>query len=203
MMQSGRETVDVIVDGTMRALARHGTSRLSMTDICREADVSRGTLYRYFSNREQVLEAVNKRISGSNREVLDAAVAADPGLDVRVRVVLRAMIEFPKHFPHMLSIFEHEPRTALGFLTREMPSVLSVLDEYLRPALELSAPVVQGVMTVEDVLELFYRLVTSSFLIPTAGSETLDDRIATLWEAFGGVPESQAERTRPVAAASR
>lgn len=187
-MQSGRETVDVIVDGAMRALARHGTARVSMTDICRESDVSRGTLYRYFSNREEVLEAVNQRISGANREVLDEAIAQDPRLEVRVRVVLKAMITFPAHFPHMRAIFEHEPKTALGFLAREMPNVLSVLDEYLRPALETSPPVTEGLLSVEDVLELFYRLVTSSFLIPTPGSESLDERIAALWESVAARP---------------
>jgi AcrR family transcriptional regulator len=196
-MQSSRETVDLIVDGAMRALARHGTERVSMTDICRESQVSRGTLYRYFSNRDEVLEAVNQRISGANRDFLEKAIAEDPRLEVRVPVVLKVMIGFPTHFPHMRAIFEHEPKTALGFLGREMPNVLKVLDEYLRPALEKSPPVVEGRLTVEDLLELFYRLVTSSFLIPTPGSDTLDQRIAALWESLTARPEPVRETRTP------
>lgn len=183
-MPNGRETIDVILEGAMRALARQGPNRLSMTDICREARVSRGTLYRYFSNRDEVLEAINQQIASANREVLDAVVAAEPALDKRVRVVLHSMITFPDLFPHMSSIFEHEPRTALDFLTREMPRVLETLTEYLRPALETSAPVVSGAVTVEDVVEMFYRLVTSSFLLPTPGVESLDVRIADLWDVM-------------------
>jgi len=61
------DTTDVIVEGAMRALARHGTSRVSMTDIYRESQVSRGTLYRYFANREAVLDAVNTQIMSSMR----------------------------------------------------------------------------------------------------------------------------------------
>jgi AcrR family transcriptional regulator len=182
-MQNGRDTVDVIVDGAIRALARHGASRLSMTDICREAEVSRGTLYRYFSNREEVLEAVNQKLVQAARTILDDAVAASPALDVRVRVVLKAMIGFPNTFPHMRSIFEYEPRTALTFLAREMAGVIDTLDAYLRPALEISLPVTQGAVTVEDVLEIFYRIITSSFLLPTAGSDTMDERLASLWES--------------------
>jgi AcrR family transcriptional regulator len=189
----------------MRALARHGTNRLSMTDICREAEVSRGTLYRYFKNREEVLEAVNQRIIGSNREVLEAAIAADPRLEVRVRVVLKAMIDFPKVFPHMRSIFEHEPKTALTFLAREMPNALETITEYTRPALQASYPVRMGAVSVEEMMEMFYRLITSSFLMPTPGSDTLDERIAALWETIAdpGVAKAQpSRRRRPARAAS-
>jgi AcrR family transcriptional regulator len=193
-MQSSRETVDVIVDGAMRALARHGTSRLSMTDICREAQVSRGTLYRYFSNRDEVLEAINQRIIGVNREVFEQAIAEDPDPANRVRVVLKTMIGFPKLFPHMLSIFEYEPKTAVTFLSREMPNVIESLSEYLRPALEIAPPVVQGILTVEDVAELFYRLVTSSFLLPTPGAETLDQRVADLWESMMSAYQPSADQ---------
>lgn len=183
-MSNGRDTVDVILEGAMRALGRQGPNRLSMTDICREARVSRGTLYRYFSNRDEVLEAINQRIIGANRAVFGAAIEAEPALEDRVRVVLRVMITFPDHFPHMRSIFEHEPKVALDFLTREMPNVLETLSEYLRPALETSAPVVEGAVTVEDVVEMFYRLVTSSFMLPTPGAEDLDRRIADLWDVM-------------------
>jgi len=34
------DTTGVIVEGAMRALARHGVSRVSMTDIYRESQVS-------------------------------------------------------------------------------------------------------------------------------------------------------------------
>ncbi len=78
MVSMQHDTSDVIVEGAMRALARHGTSRLSMTDIYRESQVSRGTLYRYFANREAVLDAVNTQIMSSMRATFDQAVAEHP-----------------------------------------------------------------------------------------------------------------------------
>ncbi len=49
-----------------------------MTDIYRESQVSRGTLYRYFANREAVLDAVNTQMMSSMRATFDQAVAEHP-----------------------------------------------------------------------------------------------------------------------------
>jgi AcrR family transcriptional regulator len=178
------DTAEAIVEGAMRALARHGTSRVSMTDICREARVSRGTLYRYFSNRDDVLLAVNQHIMSTMRETLDAAVAENPAPEARLRKVLHALISVPNRFPHMHRLIEHEPASALAFLSREMPSMIGVLTEYLQPTFETAPPVVDGKLTPEQLAEIFQRLITSAFLIPTAGSEDLDVQIADMWDSF-------------------
>ena len=183
----------------MRALERHGTDRLSMTDICREARLSRGTLYRYFANREQVLDAVNKRIMNTMRETFDEAVAANPDPDLRVRVMLRAMIEFPKRFPHMTSLIEHEPASAITFLARELPLLAEIITEYLLPAYERVPAVVSGAITPTQLSELFQRLVTSTFLIPSPGSGDLDESLADLWESFMSLVPTR----KPAPAASR
>jgi AcrR family transcriptional regulator len=194
-----QETSDVILDGAMRALARHGTARVSMTDICREAGVSRGTLYRYYANREDVLDAVSRRIMGTMRATFDEAVQREPDPQVRVRVMLRAMIQFPDRFPHMKSLVQHEPGAAITFLSRELPGLVDVVTEYLMPAYEQAAPVRDGVVTPHQLSEIFQRLVTSTFLIPSAGSEQLDERIADLWESFmrASAPVPVARTPRP------
>ena len=45
-------TRERILDGAMAAIARHGLSKLGMSDVSHSAGVSRGTLYRYFPSRE-------------------------------------------------------------------------------------------------------------------------------------------------------
>src|SRR5262245_35161324 len=48
-------TRERILDGAARALARHGLAKLGMQDVSQQAAVSRGTLYRYFPNRDDLL----------------------------------------------------------------------------------------------------------------------------------------------------
>lgn len=46
-----------ILDAAMRVFMRHGVRRASMTDIGKEAGVSRQTLYNAFRGKEDVLRA--------------------------------------------------------------------------------------------------------------------------------------------------
>lgn len=191
-MAGQRNTEDVIINGAIRALSRHGVRRLSMSDICEESGVSRGTLYRYFKSKEEVLDAVNLRIEATMRAAYDAAVAARPDPAERVRVVLEVAISFPERFPHMRQIIQLEPGVALAFMTRELPMIAKFAAEYLKPALANSPPVVQGVLTERQITEIFMRLVMSSFLIPTPGSTKLAARIADLWESLVAAADGQA-----------
>lgn len=177
---SSSDTTDTILDGAMRALARHG-SGLSMTDICRESGVSRGTLYRYFANREEVLQAVNAKILAVNRALFDAAIAARPDPADRVEVILHTMLDFPRVFPHMKMLFEYEPKASLDFLHKEADGVIASIAGYLRPAIPKSRR--RGALSAEDVAELLYRLVTSSFLIPTSSAAEVEAIFMRLWSA--------------------
>jgi AcrR family transcriptional regulator len=187
-----RNSEEVIINGAIRALSRHGVRRLSMSDICEESGVSRGTLYRYFKSKEEVLEAVNSRIEDTMRAAYDEAVAARPDPAERVRVVLEVAISFPERFPHMRQIIQLEPGVALSFMTRELPTIAKFASEYLKPALVDSAPVVQGLLTERQITEIFMRLIMSSFLIPTPGSTKLAARLADLWESLTVGADNQA-----------
>jgi AcrR family transcriptional regulator len=47
-----------IVEAAMRCFAKRGVQTATTDDICREAGISPGRLYYYFSSKEQVVEAV-------------------------------------------------------------------------------------------------------------------------------------------------
>ena len=54
-----------ILSGALDAIAERGVRRLSMSDIIEASGVSRGTLYRYFSSKDDVLAAVAEFTSAS------------------------------------------------------------------------------------------------------------------------------------------
>lgn len=69
-----------ILNGALQAVGERGVDRLSMSTIGKLAGVSRGTLYRYFKTKEDVLRAVSEYVSlafeNGIREV--ASGVADP-----------------------------------------------------------------------------------------------------------------------------
>jgi len=51
-----------IVSATISCLEKLGLSQTSMTDVCSEAKISRGALYVHFTSKDELLEAVIKRL---------------------------------------------------------------------------------------------------------------------------------------------
>jgi AcrR family transcriptional regulator len=63
-----------IVDAAERCIRRWGIRRVSMNDVAREAGVSRGSVYRYFSDREALVQAVLERSSERGIQAAEPAV---------------------------------------------------------------------------------------------------------------------------------
>ena len=97
-----------ILDGTLRAISSIGARRLSMSDISDSSGVSRGTLYRYFSSKEDVLAAVSEYIcSNFERGIVETAECIDDPIE-RFRAVMRFYGRFTvERSPER--IFEVEP----------------------------------------------------------------------------------------------
>lgn len=85
-----------ILIGTMKALSRQGTQKLSVSDICKASHVARGTFYRYFNNKEEVLSAVGRHFEVGITAAFEAAIEADPDPGRRVAVVLNTLIDYPR-----------------------------------------------------------------------------------------------------------
>lgn len=176
-----KSTVDAILDGAARALSRRGVRKLSMSDICEEAGFSRGTLYRYFKNKDEVLEALSQHVLASMATTLEEAVARQPAPEDRLRVVLRAMMSFDQRLPHTVSVVTAEPAFSLAFFRRSMPAYLTILERFLGPVLATSPPVVSGGVSVGELCELFERVALSAYLVRLPGDAGFPDRVADAW----------------------
>ncbi|ALR12984.1 TetR/AcrR family transcriptional regulator [Mycobacteroides saopaulense] len=68
-IKDGKTSAEVrsnLLDATERVLARVGVTALSMGAVAREAGYSRGVVYRYFDNRDEVLDALVVRRATTN-----------------------------------------------------------------------------------------------------------------------------------------
>ncbi|HEV3230455.1 MAG TPA: TetR/AcrR family transcriptional regulator, partial [Solirubrobacteraceae bacterium] len=72
-----------IVDAAVVCFARDGFHRATMQDICREAQLSPGAIYRYFTGKDQIVEAIADERHAREAEFLgdaERAGGAAPGL---------------------------------------------------------------------------------------------------------------------------
>jgi AcrR family transcriptional regulator len=66
-----------IVDAAVACFARDGFHRATMHDVCREAGLSPGAVYRYFSGKQEIIEAI--AVERHEREASFMQQAAEEG----------------------------------------------------------------------------------------------------------------------------
>jgi AcrR family transcriptional regulator len=166
-MAANNETLGRILDATLTTLARRGVRKLSMSDVSAEAGISRGTLYNYFSDKEDLLRAIADHVESVFEKVVIAAVNECPELDVRLHVVIEALIEVGRTHPEALQVLAVEPGFGIDFLRQIFPQFVAILNRLLSPALEMTSAVRKMGLTSGQLTEMILRIVMSAYLIPT------------------------------------
>ncbi|WP_328745381.1 TetR/AcrR family transcriptional regulator [Streptomyces sp. NBC_00285] len=83
-----------ILDGASICFARNGFHATSMQDVLKEADLSAGAVYRYFSGKEELIGAIVGEVLGQVHEGFEEAARSSPppSPDVLVASVLTRVL---------------------------------------------------------------------------------------------------------------
>jgi AcrR family transcriptional regulator len=176
-------TVERILEGALRALSRHGLKRLSMGDVSEEAGVSRGTVYRYFSNREQLLDAVGHHVQHGFETGLDRAIAENPDLDVRVEVVFDFLASYSKQSA-LVRLVELQPGFVLDYLQRQFPEFVKRTGEALRPAFEQAPAVRSGRIDAAFLSKLVQLAMMGCYLLGGTDQHIVAKHLSAIWNVL-------------------
>ena len=94
--ERSRQTVERILNAATRIFHEQGYAGTTTNDIADEADLSIGSLYQYFPNKDALLAALTKRHITSTTSSLAAMIGelpGDSGFDVILRTVVRFLVE--------------------------------------------------------------------------------------------------------------
>ncbi|MDA8048306.1 MAG: TetR/AcrR family transcriptional regulator [Actinomycetota bacterium] len=174
-------TRDRILEGALAALGRVGPRRLTMGDVSARAGLSRGTVYRYFPTKEDLLAVLAEYEQDRFAEGLRGALDRGPGPPSLASVV-EYIISYLTEHPALPQMIDVEPEFVLAFMRRQMPVFHRITEELLGPVMSTARPVVQGLVTVRELDELLLRVVLSVFLVP---NETGTVTVGVLEGALG------------------
>ena len=164
------ETRDRILEAALLAMGRVGLRRLTMSDVSERAGLSRGTVYRYFPTKEDLLAVVAEYEQARFSEGLRAELAGVPPDELRLEKVAEYIITYLRQHPALTSMIDSEPAFVLGFLRRQLPVFNMITEEILAPVMANAAPVREGWVTIPELNELLMRVVLSVFLVPGESS---------------------------------
>ena len=112
-------TSDRILAATAEVLSRNGTTKLSLSEVALQAGVSRPTLYRWFSSKEELLDA----FGAWERRQFDSGVSrATAGLrgNERLDAALRFIVSYQQSYSGVRMI-DIEPGHVIGQMTTVIP----------------------------------------------------------------------------------
>lgn len=91
--ERSRRTVERILDAAARIFHEQGYAGATTNDIADEAEVSVGSLYQYFPNKDALLVALTKRHIQSAADGLTDLVSG-PSSEATLGVILRSVVDF-------------------------------------------------------------------------------------------------------------
>lgn len=175
-----------ILDGAWRMFRQKGFDAASMNDITREAGVSKGTIYVYFSNKEELFEALidrhRREFADSMRDILAGTEEVREGLRqfgtaFANRLVCTDMIPAMRS---LLGVIDRMPKLSRRFFSSAPNNVRIVLEEFIRHHIS------NGSLEIDDVelaARQFIELSTGTFF-----------KYRLFGELEGPVPDEELER---------
>lgn len=114
-----------------------------MEDIARKVGVGKGTLYRYFDDKEQLYLALLDRAAAGLRRRIEEGLATSAGPRARLETVVAGIMGYFDEHPYLLDLLQHaESRQHSGTLDgwqavrmENVRTTLAILDEGRRDGL--------------------------------------------------------------------
>jgi AcrR family transcriptional regulator len=170
------DTRDVIIEAAMACFGRQGLNKTTVVDIARAADVSRSTVYEYFRDKAEIVEACAEH--SSQRFYREMARAMGRGESLEDKLTLAAVfVTRARRIVEPEMYFDADEVSLL--LTKNAAVLLRECGEFLAPY--LAAAKLTGEVRKElDVVaagEWFARMLFSLFSTPSSTLDMDDDEV--------------------------
>lgn len=156
-----------ILSGAIDVIANRGARRLSMSDIIDTSGVSRGTLYRYFSNKDEVLAAVSEFVcTGFENGIREAGQGIANPIER-----FKAVMQFYARYTSENSpgrVFEVEPGFHLAFFRSRFGRYKIAVRDALDPVFDHLEKLFGGAFNRDAFVETLVRMQLSTLLVPAS-----------------------------------
>jgi AcrR family transcriptional regulator len=156
-----------ILSGALDAIASQGVKRLSMSDIIDASGVSRGTMYRYFSNKDEVLIAVAEFVCvGFENGLREAGEGIVDPMD-RFKSVMRFYSRYTaENSPGR--VFEVEPAFHLAFFRSRFVRYKQAVLDALKPTFDYLDGLLEEPLNRDAFVETLVRTQLSTLMVPAS-----------------------------------
>lgn len=158
-------TIENILAATGEIILQSGAERISILDVCREADVSRGTFYRYFASQEELLDAFSRHMRDRFHTALLDAVGSTTDPDERFHAILNFIDEFLEN-SRARRLLTVAPEYAIRWFQRIFHDSIIRFQDVLKISFDAWENRLGIHLDRELICELLVRYILSDILVP-------------------------------------
>lgn len=178
------ETREKIFEGALDAIGRHGLKKLSMSDVSEAGGVSRGTLYRYFPGKEDLLEGLAQFEVLRFQQRLVQLVNTREDKEERLRAILELIVGEIHGHRALQRLCENEPDLVVGYLRETFPTLRLAINAMLEPIVSDTVPVRLGIASSEQLGDWVVRILLSLVLVPAADPTGVVEGILAMYRVL-------------------
>lgn len=159
-------TIEEIIAATFTVLMRVGTTKLSVREVCEEANISRGTLYRYFASKDELVEAAAFHLRAQT-DIRAREAAA--GLTSPAKI-FDALVKFTAESAEAgdaANLLEKEPEFILKYFRDNFDYFINRVSDVMTPAYDSWEQELGEKIDRDLISEAFVRFALSETLVPS------------------------------------
>jgi AcrR family transcriptional regulator len=167
-MPGADTTTEAILDAAVVEFEQHGFRRVALDDVARRAGVSRTTIYRRFSNKDELIAAVIERENVVLfAEIADELKHAGPQSNYYVEAFTHAILKFRRH--RVLNrMMRDEPALVIELAGRHYSAAIIRMAEALRVIFPAGFAERIGAQAVNELADTILRYAAMVLLLPSA-----------------------------------
>jgi AcrR family transcriptional regulator len=195
-----------ILDAAAVCFSRRGFHPTTMQDICREAELSPGAVYRYFPSKESIIQAMCERGQGADIQAIDEAMQRGQTLEVLEDLIQRFFVELDglhsqTHCALNLELIVEAPRDdhIRAWLTQSLSGIRGLFVELIAAGQargEVNASL-DSESVAQVMVALYHGFITQKLIDPEMNVERYADILGSLFGGtfwLGAAPDDRAER---------
>jgi AcrR family transcriptional regulator len=167
-MPGADRTTEAILDAAVVEFEQHGFRRVALEDVARRAGVSRTTIYRRFSNKDELVAAVIERENVALfADIANELKQAGPQSNYYVEAFTLAIVKFRRH--RVLDrMIRDEPGLVLERAEQYYGAAILRMAEALRVIFPPGFAERIGEQTVNELADTILRYAAMVLLLPSA-----------------------------------
>ena len=185
------ETRRQIIETALTLLRRYGQDKLTVVDIARSLGMSHANVYRYFSTRNEILDAIMDDWMAKVQAFADEIAARPESASVRIEAVLlelhrrrrQKLVEDPEVYQMAQRVFDLRPEA----LARHRDAVRSVFRQLIQAGIEAGEFRRLNVVEATEVLLDSTILFIHPLMIPTLMESPSDQAEARARKVVGAI----------------